>query len=115
MFSRRKLLVSSAAGAVGSTLLGRRLAAQPPGASPAHAHLAAARRSNGGVTPVITPNGASLPYRMENGVKVFHLTAEPVKRNFLAPGPDGAGGFSVNCWGSNGVTPGPPIQTREGG
>ncbi len=91
MFSRRKLLVSSAAGAVGSTLLGRRLAAQPPGASPAHAHLAAARRSNGGVTPVITPNGASLPYRMENGVKVFHLTAEPVKRNFLDPGPDGAG------------------------
>jgi hypothetical protein len=33
-------------------------------------------RPSGGRTPVITPNGASLPYWMENGVKVLHLTAD---------------------------------------
>ena len=25
-------------------------------------------------TPVVTPNGSTLPWTMENGVKVFHLT-----------------------------------------
>jgi hypothetical protein len=29
-------------------------------------------------TPVITPNGWTLPYKIVDGVKVFHLTAEPV-------------------------------------
>ena len=44
---------------------------------------------------------------MENGVKVFHLTAEPVKREFVD-------GFTVNCWGYNGMTPGPTIEAFEG-
>src|SRR4030088_1860215 len=105
MFSRRKLLFSSAAGAVGSALFGRSAAAQSAPADPTPRHLAPARRSSGGRTPVITPNGTSLPYRMENGVKVFHLTAEPVKRDFLDPAANGAG-FTVNCWGYNGMTPG---------
>ena len=96
MFSRRKLLLSSAAGAIGGALFGRRL-----GAAQTHAH------PRGHRTPVITPNGASLPYRMENGVKVFHLTAEPVKREFVD-------GFTVNCWGYNGMTPGPTIEAVEG-
>src|SRR6266850_138611 len=99
MFSRRKLLVSSAAGAVGSVLLGS--------SAGADTHIAPARRSSGGRTPVITPNGTSLPYRMENGVKVFHLTAEPVKREFVD-------GLTVNCWGYNGMTPGPTIEAFEG-
>jgi FtsP/CotA-like multicopper oxidase with cupredoxin domain len=58
-------------------------------------------------TPVITPNGSTLPWRIEEGVKVFHLTAEPVKREF-------APGFTVNCWGYNGQTPGPTIEAVEG-
>ncbi|MDQ6801563.1 MAG: copper oxidase [Acidobacteriota bacterium] len=107
MFSRRKLLFSSAAGAVGSALLGRGAAAQPSGAGPTHSHLGTARRSGGERTAVITPNGTSLPYRMENGVKVFHLTAEPVKREFVD-------GLTVNCWGYNGTTPGPTIEAFEG-
>jgi FtsP/CotA-like multicopper oxidase with cupredoxin domain len=107
MFSRRKLLFSSAAGAVGSALLGRSAAAQPPAGDPTHSRLAPARRSSGGRTPVITPNGRSLPYKIENGVKVFHLTAEPVKREFVD-------GFTVNCWGYNGMTPGPTIEAFEG-
>ena len=44
---------------------------------------------------------------MENGVKVFHLTAEPVKREF-------ADGLDVNCRGYNGMTPGATIEAFEG-
>ena len=58
-------------------------------------------------TPVVTLNGSSLPSKMDNGVKVFHLIAEPVKREF-------APGMVVNCWGYNGSTPGPTIETVEG-
>jgi Putative multicopper oxidases len=58
-------------------------------------------------TPVITPNGSSLPWTMKDGFKVFHLIAEPVKREF-------APGLVVNCWGYNGQTPGPTIEAVEG-
>ena len=57
--------------------------------------------------PVVTPNGSSLPWVMKNGVKEFHLIAEPVKREF-------APGMMVNCWGYNGQTPGPTIEAVEG-
>jgi FtsP/CotA-like multicopper oxidase with cupredoxin domain len=114
MFSRRKLLFSSAAGAVGSALFGRRADAAPArAADPTHTHLAPARRAAGSRTPIITPNGTSLPHRMENGVKIFHLTAEPVKRQFMDPAPDGTG-LAVKCWGYNGMTPGPTIEAYEG-
>jgi len=58
-------------------------------------------------TPVITPNGWTLPYKIVDGVKVFHLIAEPV-RNEFAPGLVG------DCWGYNGTTPGPTIEAVEG-
>ena len=58
-------------------------------------------------TPVVTPNGSTLPFVMKNGVKEFHLVAEPVKREF-------APGMVVNCWGYNGETPGPTIEAVEG-
>lgn len=58
-------------------------------------------------TPVVTPNGSTLKWELENGVKVFHLVAEPVKRQF-------APGMWVNCWGYNGQTPGPTIEVVEG-
>ena len=35
--------------------------------------------------PVVTLNGWSLPWRMKDGWKEFHLIAEPVRRQ-LAPG-----------------------------
>ena len=57
--------------------------------------------------PVITPNVGSLPWTMDGGVKVFHLVAEPIRREF-------APGFWVNCWGYNGSTPGPTIEAVEG-
>ncbi len=58
-------------------------------------------------TPVTTPNGATLPYVMDHGVKVFHLVAEQVKRE-LAPG------LVINAWGYNGQVPGPTIEAVEG-
>lgn len=56
---------------------------------------------------VITPNVGSLPWTMEGDVKVFHLIAEPIRREF-------APGFWVNCWGYNGSSPGPTIEAIEG-
>jgi len=58
-------------------------------------------------TPVVTLNGWTLPWRMNNGVKEFHLVAEPVVRE-VAPG------FKVNMWGYNGQSPGPTIEVVEG-
>ena len=58
-------------------------------------------------TPVVTPNGSTLPWTMKGGAKEFHLVAEPVLRE-LAPG------MSVKCWGYNGETPGPTIEAVEG-
>ena len=48
-----------------------------------------------------------LPWVMKDGVKEFHLIAEPVKREF-------APGMMVNCWGYNGQSPGPTIEAVEG-
>ncbi|PAU85736.1 copper oxidase [Pseudomonas sp. WN033] len=57
--------------------------------------------------PVVTLNGWTLPWRMNNGVKEFHLVAEPVVRE-LAPG------MQAHLWGYNGQSPGPTIEVVEG-
>lgn len=57
--------------------------------------------------PVVTLNGWSLPWRMRNGVKEFHLVAEPVVREF-------AEGMHAHLWGYNGQSPGPTIEVVEG-
>lgn len=57
--------------------------------------------------PVVTLNGWTLPYEMKEGVKEFHLIAEPVVREF-------APGMVVNCWGYNGTSPGPTIEAVQG-
>jgi len=57
--------------------------------------------------PVVTLNGWTSPWRMNNGVKEFHLVAEPVERE-LAPG------MIARLWGYNGQSPGPTIEVVEG-
>jgi FtsP/CotA-like multicopper oxidase with cupredoxin domain len=57
--------------------------------------------------PVATLNGWTLPWRMRDGVKEFHLVAEPVVRE-IAPG------MKANLWGYNGQSPGPTIEVVEG-
>jgi manganese oxidase len=58
-------------------------------------------------TPVIVPDGRTLPFEKRDGVKIFHLTAEPIRHQF-APGLD------VEAWGYNGGTPGPLIEAVVG-
>jgi len=58
-------------------------------------------------TPVITPNGATLPSKVVDGVKVFHLIAEEVDHEF-------APGLRAKCWGYNGRVHGPTIEAVEG-
>ena len=57
--------------------------------------------------PVVTLNGWTLPWRMNQGVKEFHLVAEPVVRE-MTPG------FVAHLWGYNGQSPGPTIEVVEG-
>ena len=57
--------------------------------------------------PVVTLNGWTLPWRMNDGVKEFHLVAEPVVRE-MSPG------FKAHLWGYNGQSPGPTIEVVEG-
>jgi hypothetical protein len=60
-----------------------------------------------GYKPVVTLNGATLPWKMVDGVKVFHLIAEPVLHEF-------APGLVAECWGYNGRVHGPTIEAVEG-
>ena len=57
--------------------------------------------------PVVTLNGWTAPFRMKDGVKEFHLVAEPVVREF-------APGMKAHLWGYNGQSPGPTIEVVEG-
>jgi FtsP/CotA-like multicopper oxidase with cupredoxin domain len=100
MLTRRKALISGAAALAGTAAL---LRDQDAGA----AKPAAVAAGNKAFTPVTMPNGATLPWTMVDGAKQFHLVAEPVKREF-------APGMIVNCWGYNGMTPGPLIEAVEG-
>jgi manganese oxidase len=57
--------------------------------------------------PVVTPNGQTLPFKVVDGVKVFHLVAEEVEHEF-------APGLRASCWGYNGRVHGPTIEAVEG-
>jgi len=109
MFSRRQLL-SSAALATGASLLKvpRALAEAPIPTSPSTPHFdLPPNKGPFPYLPVETPDGVTMPWKLENGVKVFHLVAEPVQREF-------APGMLVNCWGYNGIAPGPTIEAVQG-
>ena len=60
-----------------------------------------------GSAPVTTTDIPKLPYTVDKGIKVFHLVAEPLKREFLP-------GKIVDVWGYNGSMPGPTIEVLEG-
>lgn len=57
--------------------------------------------------PVLTPDLPDLPFTLDNGVKVFHLVAEPVKQTIVP-------GRTLDLWGFNGSAPGPTIQATQG-
>ena len=58
--------------------------------------------------PTITPNGTTLPWKLIDGVKVFHLIAEEVQGHEFAPG------LKAHCWGYNGRVHGPTIEVVQG-
>jgi FtsP/CotA-like multicopper oxidase with cupredoxin domain len=59
------------------------------------------------VVPVETLDVAKLPWELDDGVKVFRLVAEHVRREFLP-------GKAFDVWGYNGSMPGPTIEVMEG-
>ncbi|MFO8008748.1 MAG: copper oxidase [Candidatus Brocadiia bacterium] len=58
-------------------------------------------------TPCVTPNGVTAEYKVVDGVKVFHLVAEPIQWR-ITPG------LQIHTWGYNGRVPGPTIELAEG-
>lgn len=98
--TRRDLLIGAGAGLVAAPALVQ--ATEAP-ARVSAADAPPARRAG----KVRTLNGWSLPHRMNNGVKEFHLVAEEIEHEF-------APGSKATCWGYNGSTPGPTIEAVEG-
>lgn len=110
MVTRRNFLGGSAAAMLGTAMVSRAGAAVLPEAPlrSSAATQAPLTPSNGRpYQPVVTLNGWTLPWRMRNGWKEFHLVAEPVERE-LAPG------MTAHLWGYNGQSPGPTIECVEG-
>ena len=110
MTSRRSFLTGAGAAMVGASLVSKAGAATLPEApvqSTAATVPPPAPSTGRPYQPVVTLNGWSLPWRMKDGVKEFHLVAEPVVRE-LAPG------MKANLWGYNGQSPGPTIEVVEG-
>jgi manganese oxidase len=60
-----------------------------------------------GIVPVVSPDVPNMPWRLENGVKVFDIRVEHVRTEFIP-------GRVVDGWGFNGSIPGPTIQVTEG-
>jgi FtsP/CotA-like multicopper oxidase with cupredoxin domain len=108
MMTRRKF-VSSAAVVAGSALL-TRVTSKAEQMSLTNLPTSSEIKSDtdNRYRPVITPNGSSLPWKIINGVKVFHLIAQEVPNHEFAPG------LVAHCWGFNGQVHGPTIEAVEG-
>ena len=109
--SRRNFIGSSALVLAGAALVsGRGKASEIPEAviqeSPAM-QPPLYPKSGPDYQPVVTLNGWTLPFRMKDGWKEFHLVAEPVVRE-MSPG------MKAHLWGYNGQSPGPTIECVEG-
>ena len=115
MIDRRTLLTSGMAASAAILARAKLAAAQAPHhhgatttAAPVNTTLTKGRAVAGeSYTPVVVPNGSTLPFEKKAGVKVFHLTAEPIKHVI-------ASGLEIEAWGYNGSTPGPLIECVVG-
>jgi FtsP/CotA-like multicopper oxidase with cupredoxin domain len=113
---RREFLTTSAVIATGAALLSSKANAQddstkqwknsysggPMDVTPLPPGL-----PNKDYVPVIVPNGGTLPFKIVDGVKVFHLIAEEVAHEFTL-------GLNATCWGYNGRVNGTLIEAVEG-
>src|ERR1035437_8090082 len=103
MLTRRAMIVASGAAFVGGAAalsrVGEVLAATPGNpvedkgqGSGDQVHALPPGAPDRDYMPVITPNGATLPFKVVDGVKVYHLIAEEVEHEF-------APGLTAICWG----------------
>jgi manganese oxidase len=119
MTTRRELLTTGAAlgGALIAATAKQARAAQPStaargwersysGGSRSQPHLEPGQPGRD-YKPIETPNGLALPWKLVDGVKVYHLVAEEVDHEF-------APGLKAKCWGYNGRVHGPTIEAVEG-
>jgi manganese oxidase len=123
IISRRRVLTSGAATLAASALAGSlsrdAAAADVPGAARPRVGSAAATGARHAAQdwlppaqpgrdyqPVVVPNGAKMPWKVVDGVKVFHMVAEEVEHEF-------APGLKATCWGYNGHVHGPTIEVAE--
>src|SRR5437764_10678686 len=108
MISRRNFLTSASVLAGGAAALKELAlnAAEPnPTVDPGKTYPPGEAGKN--YTPVVTPNGVALPWKIVDDVKVYHLVAEEVLHEF-------APGLKAYCWGFNGRVHGPTIEAVEG-
>ncbi len=115
--SRRSLLVNTGVAATGAALVGlhasKAEAASPVGFLTQTVGGAFAPKAlppgmpNRDYMPVIVPNGTKAPWKIVNGVKVFHLVAEEFEHEF-------APGLKAFCWGYNKQVNGPILEMVEG-
>ena len=121
MITRRELLTSAAAIA-GAAALSRNATAQDtpaisaqPKSSPSPLQPSWMRaphpvpgQPGKHYTPTVTLNGSTMPWKIVDGVKVFHMVCEEVRDHEFAPG------LKAHCWGFNGQVHGPTIEFVEG-
>ena len=86
---------------------------EPQKPMPGHEGMDMKAAAPGELVPVVTPDVPKLPFTVENGVKVFRLTAEVVECEFV-PASHMGPARKVNAWGYNGSVPGPAIEVNEG-
>ena len=108
MVTRREALIGTGAALGGLAMIPSRAFAETHGQSDGELHPGKPPGKPGrDYTPVVTPNGSSLPFRIVDGVKVFHLISEEVQHEF-------APGLEALCWSYNGGVHGPTIEVVEG-
>src|SRR5579875_1658626 len=79
----------------------------PVAASSANSYNVAPANTGSEGEPLLPDGLRLLPYTMQGGYKVFHLTARPVWWN-------NGRGLVVEAWAYNGTAPGPEIQVDVG-
>ena len=131
--SRRQVLGIGAASFAGGVVLPKRSAARSHAGSARYQPAPAQPKSQGGrpywektysggpidvaplppglpgehYQPVVVPNGVALPFKVVDGVKVFHVIAEEIDHEF-------ASGLRAKCWGYNGRLNSTVIEAVEG-
>jgi len=128
-FNRRQLITGAAAAAGAAALQPARIFAQQP--DPHADHVAGKEKAGGGkpawmrdphpepgeagkhYKPTVTLNGSTMPWKLVDGVKVFHMTCDEVWHEFV-PKTSANAALRAQCWGYNKQVHGPTIEVVEG-